>query len=126
MLYIYVQKGHSSVELYTLKNVNISLSLTAVTLSLDSALFGGSSSACQAQQPPVVHHRPKHSAPQGCVLSPFLYSLFTDDCVSSHASVQLLEFADDTRIRESPRTDRKLSVWCGNNNSELNASKTNR
>ena len=94
MLYIYVQKGHSSVELYTLKNVNICLSLTAITLSLDSALFGGSSSACQVQQPPVVHHRPKHSAPQGCVLSPFLYSLFhrrlrLQPCLCSASRIRL-------------------------------------
>ena len=34
--------------------------------------------------------------PQGCVLSPLLYSLFTNDCVSNHASVQLIIFADDT------------------------------
>ena len=34
--------------------------------------------------------------PQGCVLSPLLYSLFTNDCVPNHASVQLIIFADDT------------------------------
>ena len=33
--------------------------------------------------------------PQGCVLSPLLYSLFTNDCVSYHSSVQLLKFADN-------------------------------
>ena len=34
--------------------------------------------------------------PQGRVLSPLLYSLFTNDCVSHHSSVQLVKFADDT------------------------------
>ena len=29
-------------------------------------------------------------APQGCVLSPLLYSLFTNDCVSHHESVILI------------------------------------
>ncbi len=35
-------------------------------------------------------------APQGCVLSPLLYSLYTHDCVSSHSSTYIIKFADDT------------------------------
>jgi hypothetical protein len=34
-------------------------------------------------------------APQGCVLSPLLYSLFTHDCVARHDS-NTITFADDT------------------------------
>ena len=37
-------------------------------------------------------------APQGCVLSPALYSLFTNDCTSTHDTVKLIKFADDTTI----------------------------
>ena len=37
-------------------------------------------------------------APQGCILSPLFYSLFTNDCVSHHDSVQLIKFADDTTL----------------------------
>ena len=37
-------------------------------------------------------------APQGCVLSPLLYSLFTNDCVSHHDSVPLVKFADDATM----------------------------
>ena len=33
-------------------------------------------------------------APQGCVLSPLLYSLFTHDCVATHASNSIIKFAD--------------------------------
>jgi len=37
-------------------------------------------------------------APQGCVLSPLLYTLFTYDCVATHGSNTILTFADDTTI----------------------------
>lgn len=37
-------------------------------------------------------------APQGCVLSPLLYSQFTNDCVSTHDSVKMCKFADDTTL----------------------------
>ncbi|KAI3372497.1 hypothetical protein L3Q82_022696, partial [Scortum barcoo] len=36
--------------------------------------------------------------PQGCVLSPLLYSLFTHDCVATHSSNYIIKFADDTTV----------------------------
>lgn len=36
-------------------------------------------------------------APQGCVLSPVLYSLYTSDCMAKHSSDKL-KFADDTIV----------------------------
>ena len=36
--------------------------------------------------------------PQGCVLSPLLYSLFTHDYVAMHASNSIIKFADDTTV----------------------------
>ena len=71
--------------------------------------------------------------PQGCVLSPLLYCLFTNDCVSSHDSVQLVKFADDTtvegRITKGDETEYRKEVdclvsWCCKNNLQLNATKT--
>ncbi len=36
-------------------------------------------------------------APQGCVLSPLLYSLYTHDCTATHSSNVIVKFADDQR-----------------------------
>ena len=37
-------------------------------------------------------------APQGCVLSPLLYSLFTHDCVAMYASNLIINLTDDTTV----------------------------
>ena len=37
-------------------------------------------------------------APQGCVLSPLLYSLFTHDCMAKHNSNTIIKFADNTTV----------------------------
>ena len=36
--------------------------------------------------------------PQWCVLSPFLCSLFTHDCIARHNSNTIIKFADDTTV----------------------------
>ena len=71
--------------------------------------------------------------PQGCVLSPMFYSLFTHDCLSCHVGTKILKFADDTTViglikysDESEYRDQvnKLISWCNDNNLELNVNKT--
>ncbi len=71
-------------------------------------------------------------APQGCVLSPLLYSLYTHDCMSSHSSTSIIKFADDTVVLglisnndETAYLDEveRLTSWCQDNSLSLNVSK---
>ncbi len=72
-------------------------------------------------------------APQGCVLSPLLYSLYTHDCTATHSSNVIVKFTDDTTViglitdndetayREEVST---LIKWCQENHLSLNIDKT--
>lgn len=70
--------------------------------------------------------------PQGCVLSPILYSLFTHDCAPA-SSDNIVKFADDTTViglitnnNESAYRGEieNLVSWCSRNNLTLNSEKT--
>ena len=71
--------------------------------------------------------------PQGCVLSPILYTLYTHHCAASHANTAILRFADRTTVLglisnndESAyrREVEDLLLGCQNNNLTLNVIKT--
>ncbi|KAL0201505.1 hypothetical protein M9458_004692, partial [Cirrhinus mrigala] len=71
--------------------------------------------------------------PQGCVLSPFFYSLFTHDCRPVYGSNTIIKFADDTTViglisnndETAYRKEIKhLATWCTDNNLLLNTNKT--
>ncbi len=72
-------------------------------------------------------------APQGCVLSPLLFTLLTPDCTAKFSSNHIIKFADDTSvvglISNNDETHYReevaqLAEWCGANNLSLNVEKT--
>ncbi|KAI5620345.1 hypothetical protein C0J50_20115 [Silurus asotus] len=70
--------------------------------------------------------------PQGCVLSPFLYFLFTSHCRPVNGSNSIIKFVDDTTViglitnndETAYREIQHIATWCNNYNLLLNTSKT--
>jgi hypothetical protein len=72
-------------------------------------------------------------APQGCVLSAFLFTIYTTDCTSSSGSIVIIKYADDTVIIGLLKCDDDVKYrmevdrfcnWCDDNHLNLNVSKT--
>ncbi|KAK3569503.1 hypothetical protein QTP86_032108, partial [Hemibagrus guttatus] len=72
-------------------------------------------------------------APQGCVLSPLLFTLLIHDCAAMHSSNHITKFADDTTMvglisnnDESAYREevQQLTAWCKANSLSLNVDKT--
>ena len=73
-------------------------------------------------------------APQGCVISPVLFTLYTNDCRCEFASINpILKFADDTAIIGLINNKNEISYrsevskffqWCNTNYLQLNVNKT--
>ncbi|KAI4891375.1 hypothetical protein NFI96_006357 [Prochilodus magdalenae] len=72
-------------------------------------------------------------SPQGCVLSPLLFTLLTYDCSPIHPGCHIVKFADDTAvvgcITNSDESGYRQEVehlegWCRKNNLCINVKKT--
>lgn len=72
-------------------------------------------------------------SPQGCVLSPLLFTLITHDCVPKSATNYIVKYADDTTVVGLIKDDNDLAYreevellagWCSANNLILNVDKT--
>lgn len=71
--------------------------------------------------------------PQGCILSPLLFSLCTHDCTASYDNNLIVKYADDTTVIGLINSNdeslyraevQNLVRWSEANNLTLNASKT--
>ena len=72
-------------------------------------------------------------SPQGCCISPFLFSVYTNDLQSNSEKVKIIKFADDTAIAglitdddiaDYTTTINQVNSWSEANYLRLNASKT--
>lgn len=71
-------------------------------------------------------------APQGCILSPLLFTLYTSDCRCLDNTCQLFKYADDTALVAKCINDDIMyresvvafTKWCSDNFLELNVKKT--
>jgi len=74
--------------------------------------------------------------PQGCVSSPVLFTIYTNECVSKHPHNYIVKFSDDTAIlsllyqdqnRVSYHSEIKQFVdWCDAHHLMVNVTKTKR
>ena len=69
--------------------------------------------------------------PQGTVISPFIFTLYTNDCRSTHEEQRTIKFSDDTAVVDFTESEeifsnsvRDFSEWCEKNFLELNVGKT--
>ncbi len=73
-------------------------------------------------------------APQGCASSPFLFTLYTDDCKSDSVNTYILKFSDDTVLLSLLGSEDDISMhqyctdrlveWCERNSLVINEKMT--
>ena len=69
--------------------------------------------------------------PQGTVISPFIFTLYTNDCQSKRENTHIIKFSDDTAIvnlsDSQPVFEKEVDIfvtWCETNHLEMNVGKT--
>ncbi|XP_075935394.1 uncharacterized protein LOC142935136 [Anarhichas minor] len=99
---------------------------------MDSGLSLKQTTECQDREPDINNHHPEHWCTTG-LLSPALFTLFTQDCSPTYSSNTIVKFADDTTvvglISNNDETHYRqevqhLAEWCSDNNLVLNTTKT--
>ncbi len=102
MLFVDYSSAFNTIELATLvmKLQTLELNRSVCSWILD-ILTGKSQVVRMGKQylissGPLVHLHT--GAPQGCVLSPLLYSLYTHDCTATHSSNIIVKFSEDTKV----------------------------
>ena len=75
-----------------------------------------------------------NGCPQGCVSSPLLYIIYTNDCIATQENCSIIKYADDTAILGllTDATSEACYIqqvedfcnWCSDNHLQLNVAKT--
>ena len=102
-------------------------------MRVDSGLPPGQATVTENRQADLQGDHPQRRCPSGVCAFTFLFSLFTNDSVSSEPSVVMIKFSDDITLEglihnsdESAYRGEveRLVGWCSENDLELNVSKT--
>ena len=135
MLFIYLSSAFNTIQRHVMID---KLQILEVPAAFVHWVFNFLSNRSQCVRvgdikPPVLVSNT--DASKGCVVSPFVYTLNTNDCRSVDPSIQFVRFSDDTAMltllsdfvsyQSYLSSVVRFSSWCSNNFLHLNVSKTN-